>query len=141
MLPDSPFSKYFLVNYSQHVDPICALMSVTLAVHSTCKQYDIVLDPEVLQKELENCAIKKYRDMGEDIDAHTSDSENDENALGIGRGFRPQDFNNAYIKRMKNKTNGDLCFFKVMVEKVGDHQDQTSKKNYSPENKHVLIEF
>ena len=134
-------SNHVIIDYNQGVDPICALLSVTFAVYKACEQYDILLDFEVLQRELEHWALKKYRDEGENVDPNMSDSDNDENTLGIGRGFRPQDFNDALMRKMKNKKNDHLCFFRVMVDKIGDQANNTSKEKYCSKNKHVIIEF
>ena len=134
-------SSQQIIDYRQSVDPICALLSVTLAVHTSCEQYGIFLDFELLRRELEYCAIKKYREEGFDVEAHMSDSENDEGSLGIGRGFHPQDFDDALVKKMENKANGNLCFFKIMVDRIGDNHDKTSLRNYRDENKHVIIEY
>ena len=54
-------STNYIIDYNQGVDPICALISVTFAVYKSCEQYDILLDFEVLQRELEHWAVKKYR--------------------------------------------------------------------------------
>jgi len=131
-------SRYFVVKCSQTVDPISSLITVAYAVkHCAKSQHRINLDSNDLLRCLEDFAMDKYMEN----DTHPLSSDSEEDFFLDSRSFHPMDFDGVNINRIKNQTNGALCFLKVEVERIGDHSNQSSIINYSSLNKYVIIEF
>jgi len=121
------------VSYDQGMSPNCTLKAITMAAWEACKRDKILANFDVLESKLQEWALRN-----DSVLDGLSESENDEDVKGIGKGFEPTEFNSAKIKHLINCKNGETCFLTIFVSRIGIEVE--NKKHFSSLPKPAIVQ-
>ena len=121
------------VSYDQDMSPNCTLKAITMAAWEACKRDKILANFDVLEAKLQEWALRDDSALD-----GLSESENDEDVKGIGKGFEPTEFNRASIKHLVNCKNGETCFLTISVSPIGIQVE--NKKHFGCPPKQAIVQ-